>query len=127
MGKFSKVPQPMTCFFILAITWMSSSGMVNAQDTLITGEVPPAHKIMIINESGQDQTIMIGKDASLLSPVVIPDKEKWLSPVYDYHPLVRIFTDEIFQEYHLIPGKKYRLYWDQRKRAHDIRIVRNKN
>ncbi len=116
----------MNCFFILAIIWMNSSWMVNAQDTLITGDYPPPHKIMIINSTGRDQTILIGQNASLLSPVVIPDKEKWISPAFDHHPLVRVFTDETYQEYYLITGKKYRIYWDQRKQAHDIRIVRDK-
>jgi len=85
------------------------------------------NQILIVNETGGDQVIQLGRYNFSLADYTIEKDARWKSPEFNCHPVIRIYTNDRFQEYMLTPGKKYRLYLDERKKCVDIKIIREKH
>jgi hypothetical protein len=95
----------------------SMRSMVQTDPDLSLGQ------ISIFNETSEPQEIYIGEDAGHLYATNIGAGELWVSPEYVHRPRIRIYTGEKFDEYLLMQGRKYRLYFDPKKNRLDVKMV----
>lgn len=104
--------------FILAIlsACLTGRGLTSYDPDLHAGQVA------VINETSEIQEFFIGEDSENLYEVTVNPGDKWISPVFTGRPHIRIYDGEKFDEYLLMPGLPYRLYWDKKKNRPDIRM-----
>jgi hypothetical protein len=80
-------------------------------------------QILIINETGEIHSLLIGSDVENLHELKIGAGETWLSPPFSNRPYIRIMGETWQEDYLLTTGRPYQLYWNGRKNRLDIKIA----
>jgi len=99
-------------------------GCALTQPALKSGIEISTGQIAVINETDSIGAIYLGDEAGNFFKIEISPGEVWISPSFRGRPHVRVYHGERYEEYLLMTGLKYRLYWDNRKKRVDIRMIR---
>lgn len=84
-------------------------------------------QIAIINETDNVHFLYIGAEPSEMYRIDIEPGRTWISPSFNGRPHVRLYyNQEHFEEYLLMTGLIYHLYFDNRKKRTDIKMIRNR-
>ena len=84
-------------------------------------------QIAIVNETDTTHFLFIGAESTEMYRIDIEPGETWISPSFNGRPHVRLYyNEERFEEYLLVPGLFYHLYFDNRKKRTDIKLMRNR-
>ena len=83
--------------------------------------------VAIYNNSDKNLNIRIGLNEQNLQTYMIMSQEKWIGPTFPLNskPLFRIKTDQKETKYTLRLNKTYMIYWNSRKKAWDLKSVKN--
>lgn len=97
------------------------------QDISRSGPIISTGQIAIVNDTDTSQFLYIGAESTEMYRIDIIPAETWISPHFSGRPHVRLYHNEgQFEEYLLMPGLIYHLYFDKKKSRTDIKMIRNK-
>lgn len=105
-------------YLISFIALFISFSTCNAQQA---GERITKSAVVIFNNSNQDKYILLGETLAKADTFKIRKTEVWISPALKANPLIAIQTDTVVKTYQLKLGNYYMIYWNQRKKAWDIK------
>jgi hypothetical protein len=112
---------PVIAVFIILVACAS------VQDISKPGTSVSPGQIAIINETDSIHFLYIGAESSEMYRIDIEPGETWISPSFNGRPHVRLYyNEERFEEYLLMPGLIYHLYFDRRKNRTDIKMIKNR-
>lgn len=84
-------------------------------------------QIAIVNETDTTHSLFIGAESAEMYRIEIEPGETWISSSFNVRPHVRLYyTEKRLEEYLLMPGLFYHLYFDKRKKRTDIKLIRNR-
>lgn len=77
-------------------------------------------KVRIYNNSNSSKNILLGHNEDFVN-YLLDDNEVWLSPSFDFNPVVKIRTNDNIISYTLIRGFLYVIYWNEINKHWDIK------
>jgi hypothetical protein len=108
-------------FLVLASALLISS-CASMQDISKHGITISPHQVAVINETDSVQVFFIGEESDDLFETRMEPGKTWISPGFSGRPHIRLYIGEKYEEYLLMPGLLYRIYWDNRKKRPDIKM-----
>lgn len=102
------------------------SGCATIQDLPDIGMQITSHQVAITNQTDTLQQFLIGEDTENMDEVKIHADETWISHSFQGRPHVKVTHKLGYEEYILMPGLLYVLYFDQRKKHTDIKMYRKR-
>ena len=108
-------------FLVLASALLLTS-CASMQDMSKHGITVSPHQVAVINETDSLQVFFIGEESDDLFETRMEPGQTWISPNYTGRPHIRLYIGEKYEEYLLMPGLLYRIYWDNRKKRPDIKM-----
>jgi|GEM_PF-6664148 len=76
-------------------------------------------KIRIYNTSDSSKSILLGLNEDF-NDYILDENEVWLSPSFNFNPVVKIRTNEEIISYTLVLGNFYVLYWNEENQYWDF-------
>jgi uncharacterized protein YcfL len=117
----------MNKYFSVIIGLILLSACASVQEISKQGTSISPGQIAIINETDTSHFLYIGAESSAMNRIDIEPGDTWISPSFNGRPHVRLYySEERFEEYLLMPGLFYHLYFDYRKKRTDIKLLRNR-
>jgi uncharacterized protein YcfL len=114
-------------YFCVIAGFLLLVACASVQDISNKGSLISPGQIIIINETDTTQFLFIGAESAEMYRIDIEPDETWISPSFNGRPYVRLhYSEERFEEYLLMPGLFYHLYFDKRKKRTDIKMMRNR-
>jgi len=111
-------------FFSIGVFGLLLAACAATQTFLRPGTDVAPGQIAIINQTDSIGSIHIGDGSGMFFKVDIDAGETWISPAFRGRPHIRVYNGERFEEYLLMTGLQYKLYWDRRKNRLDIKMIR---
>lgn len=114
-------------FFSVIVAFIILVACASVQDISQQGTSISPDQIAIINETDTTHFLYIGDESTEIYRIDIEPGEIWISQSFNSRPYVRLYyNEERFEEYLLMPGLFYHLYFDTRKKRTDIKLKRNR-
>ncbi len=108
--------------FLFLFSVLLLSSCASMQELSKHGITISPRQIAVINETDSLQLFFIGEESEHLFETRIEPGQTWISHDFSGRPHIRLYVGGKYEEYLLMPGLLYRLYWDNRKRRPDIKM-----
>lgn len=109
---------------ICCLPFYSFAQEVEYEYEKLIGEDYAENRIGIVNNTKSDITVLLGQSDSSLSPVKIKKRSTWISPTYDFDPIIKIVSEANFVKYQLLCSYMYTLFWNAEKECWDIKKIK---
>lgn len=84
------------------------------------GERLSQTSVRIYNNSGSEITVLLGKEGRM-DTLRLEGNKEFLSPPYNFNPIIQIQTQKKIVKYTLKPGNFYMIYWNEKKKYWDVK------